>query len=124
MLSVAWTGEMVPFTHARTQARIERRKEGGRENGREGRWQRTCVGFSAYTRICRKWLSDMVWHLNPFSSRHCFSHIWQYHRRRCRPLLLALLAMALGVPAAALGMALLSVTGREGEVDGEEERDE
>ena len=66
------------------------------------------MGFSAYTRICRKWLSDMVWHLNPFSSRHCFSHIWQYHRRRCRPLLLALLAIALGVPAAAFGMALES----------------
>ena len=89
--------------------------------------QRTCVGFSAYTRICRKWLSDMVWHLNPFSSRHCFSHIWQYHRRRCRPLLLALLAMALGVPAAAFGMALVAVMermgGREGGRMGEEGRE-
>lgn len=27
----------------------------------------------------------MVWHLKPFSSRHCFSQSWQYQRRRCKP---------------------------------------
>lgn len=24
----------------------------------------------------------MVWHLKPFSSRHCFSQTWQYHLQR------------------------------------------
>ena len=35
--------------------------------------------------------------LKPFSSRHCFSHIWQYHRSFWRPFALMRLAMALGV---------------------------
>lgn len=43
----------------------------------------------------------MVWHLKPFSSRHCFSHAWQNHRRRPNPLLLILLPMAFVLPASA-----------------------
>jgi len=35
--------------------------------------------------------------LNPFSSRHCFWHIWQYHLSFWRPLALIRLEMALGV---------------------------
>ena len=36
--------------------------------------------FSENICICRWCDSDMQWHLKPFSSRHCFSHIWQYQR--------------------------------------------
>lgn len=36
--------------------------------------------------ICRRCDSEVQWHLNPFSSRHCFWHIWQYHRSFCSPL--------------------------------------
>lgn len=38
--------------------------------------------------------SVAMWHLNPLSSRHCFSHTWQYHLSRPSPLALAALAMA------------------------------
>uniref|UniRef100_A0A0A9CL66 Antigenic determinant of rec-A protein n=1 Tax=Arundo donax TaxID=35708 RepID=A0A0A9CL66_ARUDO len=39
----------------------------------------------------------MQWHLNPFSSRHCFWHIWQYHRSFCSPFALIRFAIAFGV---------------------------
>lgn len=39
----------------------------------------------------------MQWHLNPFSSRHCFWHIWQYQRSFWRPFALIRLAIAFGV---------------------------
>ena len=35
---------------------------------------------------------------------HCFSHTWQYHRSRWRPLLLSLLEMCFVEPTSALGM--------------------
>lgn len=54
-------------------------------------------GLSPNTCICRWWPSDKQWHLNPFSSRHCFWHIWQYHLSFCNPLALILLAIAFGV---------------------------
>ena len=47
--------------------------------------------------ICRWCDSDMPWHLKPFSSRHCFRHIWQYHRSFCSPLALIRFAIAFGV---------------------------
>jgi hypothetical protein len=33
------------------------------------------AGFCPKMSICRLWLSELRWHLNPFSSRHCFWHI-------------------------------------------------
>ena len=42
-------------------------------------------GFSPSSAICRRCDSDDRWHRNPFSSRHCLAHIWQYQRRRPRP---------------------------------------
>lgn len=42
-------------------------------------------GSFATMSICRWWLSDVAWHLNPFSSRHCFWHTWQNHRSFCSP---------------------------------------
>jgi hypothetical protein len=56
---------------------------------RSGAWPNTC--------ICRWCDSDMQWHLNPFSSRHCFWHIWQYHRSFCSPFALIRFAIAFGV---------------------------
>ena len=46
--------------------------------------------------ICRMCDSDIVWHLKPFSSRHCFWHIWQYHRSFCSPRALMRLAICFG----------------------------
>ena len=40
--------------------------------------------------------SDMQWHLNPFSSRHCLLHISQYQRSFCRPFDLMRLPMPWG----------------------------
>ena len=54
-------------------------------------------GLAAKIAIWRWWLSDWQWHLNPFSSLHCFSHIWQYHRSFWSPFALILFAMAFGV---------------------------
>lgn len=48
--------------------------------------------------ICRRCASDVQWHLNPFSSRHCFAQTWQYHRSFCKPLLFAAFAIALSDP--------------------------
>ena len=45
--------------------------------------------------ICRRCASDVQWHLNPFSSRHCFAQTWQYHRSFCKPLLFAAFAFQL-----------------------------
>jgi len=42
-------------------------------------------GFSPKSCTRRKWASEAQWHLKPFSSRHCFSHSWQYQRSFCRP---------------------------------------
>ena len=41
------------------------------------------------------------------SSRHCFWHIWQYHRNFCNPLALILFAMALGVNGPAFSFPML-----------------
>ena len=46
----------------------------------------------------------VVWHLKPFSSLHCFWHIWQYHRSFCRPMDLILFPMAFGVRASCFGI--------------------
>lgn len=40
----------------------------------------TLAALSPKTSICRRWPSLIWWHLNPFSSRHCFWQSWQYHR--------------------------------------------
>ena len=58
-------------------------------------WLPAC---SPTTSICLKCDSEAAWHLNPFSSRHCFSQTWQYHRRRCKPFDFILFATNLGVP--------------------------
>ena len=50
-------------------------------------------GASPNTIICRLCDSLVRWHLKPFSSRHCFWHIWQYHRSFCRPFALMRLAI-------------------------------
>ena len=36
----------------------------------------------AHAAVLTWWDSDIVWHLKPFSSRHCFEHIWQYLKER------------------------------------------
>ena len=51
------------------------------------------VGAWPKTIIWRLWPSLVRWHLKPFSSLHCFSHIWQYQRSFCRPLALIRLAI-------------------------------
>ena len=33
--------------------------------------------FEPNSSICRRCASDVMWHLNPFWSRHCFAHTWQ-----------------------------------------------
>ena len=55
-------------------------------------------------RICLRCESDVWWHLNPFSSRHCFWHISQYHRNFCKPLALMRFEMALGEKKSCLGI--------------------
>lgn len=44
-----------------------------------------CSGACPNTSIWRLCDSLVWWHLNPFSSRHCLLHIWQYQRSFCRP---------------------------------------
>jgi len=46
----------------------------------------TRVEFEPKSCTLRKWFSEIQWHLKPFSSRHCFSHNWQYQRSFCNPL--------------------------------------
>ena len=45
--------------------------------------------------------TNLVWHLKPFSSRHCFWHIWQYHRNFCKPFDFILFPSHFGVPTSA-----------------------
>ena len=51
--------------------------------------------------------SELVWHLNPFSSRHCFSHIWQYQRSFWSPLDLILFEIHFGVPNSAFPILII-----------------
>ena len=48
-----------------------------------------------------------MWHLKPFSSRHCFSHIWQYQRSFWSPLDLMLFEIHFGVPTSAFPILFL-----------------
>mmetsp|Transcript_41595 Transcript_41595/g.93844 ORF Transcript_41595/g.93844 Transcript_41595/m.93844 type:complete len:203 (-) Transcript_41595:3-611(-) len=57
----------------------------------------TAAGFSAKIRICRRWPSEVWWHLKPFSSRHCFWHISQYHLSFWRPFAFMRFPIAFGV---------------------------
>jgi len=57
--------------------------------------------LSAKSSNCRWWDSLMVWHLNPFSSRHCFWHIWQNHLSFWRPFDFILFPIHFGVPTSA-----------------------
>jgi hypothetical protein len=65
---------------ARTRFTLWRRERSSRKHSSNSSLNSfiTESGFSAKTSICRWCDSDMAWHLNPFSSRHCFWHIWQY----------------------------------------------
>lgn len=74
----------------------------------------TASGFSAKILICLRWPSLVWWHLNPFSSRHCFWHISQYHRSLHRPLALMRLPMAFGVRKPCFGMVRRVYRGRGG----------
>ena len=65
------------------------------------------VELFAKMAIWRRCDSEVQWHLNPFSSRHCFWHIWQYHRSFWRPLALILFDIALGEKKSCLGILLL-----------------
>ena len=67
----------------------------------------TAPGFSANIRICLKWESLVWWHLNPFSSLHCFWHISQYHLNFCKPFAFILFDIALGEKKSCLGILLL-----------------
>ena len=48
-----------------------------------------------------------MWHLKPFSSRHCFSHIWQYQRSFWSPLDLMLFEIHFGVPNSAFPILII-----------------
>jgi len=57
----------------------------------------------------RLWQGVVVWRrkpctLNPFSSRICFSHIWQYQRSLCSPLALMRFPTAFAVMNPAFGI--------------------
>ena len=66
-------------------AATHRRETSKRASPRVGAWPKTS--------IWRLWPSLVRWHLKPFSSRHCFWHIWQYQRSFCRPLAFMRLAI-------------------------------
>lgn len=65
------------------QRRLSKSRKSLRNRFENSSWN--LFGFSAQSSSCRWWDSDMIWHLKPFSSRHCFWHIWQYHRNFCKP---------------------------------------
>ena len=53
------------------------------------------------------WDSEEIWHLKPFWSRHCFWHIWQYHRNFWSPLLFILFASHFEDPFSAFTLPIL-----------------
>merc|ERR1719387_2771261 len=62
--------------------------------------------FGSWTKICIcRWCpSDIRWHLKPFSSLHCFWHIWQYHLSFMSPLALSLFPSHLIEPTSCFGI--------------------
>ena len=76
-------------------------------------WENVSINLSGFSATNSSWRwcdSDIRWHLKPFSSRHCFWHIWQYQRNFCRPFALILFDMALGVKKPAFSFPIVHQT--------------
>ena len=73
---------------------------------RRGTW--TFIQFTSIYVDFKNSRIDFTEH-NYTSSRHCFWHIWQYHRSFCKPLALILFDMAFGVNAPAFSLPMLGV---------------
>ena len=46
--------------------------------------------------------------MKPFSSRHCFPHIWQYHRKRWRPFAFIWFAICFVLPTSVFGFVFVA----------------